>query len=149
MANPLQDVTIGELMTADVVAIDQAIKVDMALDLMREKNIRRLPVLGRLGKVVGILTVDEARAAMPEGISHYDASAEEERLIPEVRSVMNGQVHTVTPDQPASRAAQFMLQFKVGALPVLEEDKLVGIITESDIFRFLTRDLAPLQEDWA
>ena len=149
MANPLMDVKIRDLMTADVIAIDQSSKVDMALDLMREKNIRRLPVVGRLGKVVGILTVEEARRAMPAGVSHFDSDAESERLIPEIRTVMNAQLHTVTPDQPAARAAQFMLQFKVGALPVVEEDALVGIITESDIFRFLTRDLPPLEEDWA
>lgn len=148
MANPLLDVLIRDLMTAEVTVIDQGAKLDMALDLMREQNIRRLPVTGRLGKVVGILTIDEARTAMPPGVSHFDAGAEAERLIPEVRSVMNAQLHTVTPDQTAARAAQLMLQFKVGALPVVDGDELVGIITESDIFRFLTRDLPPLQSDW-
>ena len=114
----------------------------------RFPNIRRLPVVGRLGRVVGILTIDDARRAMPTGVSHLDADAEGERQIPEIRSVMNAQLHTVSPEQPAGRAAQLMLQFKVGALPVVEEDALVGIITESDIFRFLTRDLPPLDEDW-
>ena len=148
MANPLMGVKISDLMTKDVVAIDQSTKVDLALELMSEKNIRRLPVVGRLGRVVGILTIDDARRAMPTGVSHLDADAEGERQIPEIRSVMNAQLHTVSPEQPAGRAAQLMLQFKVGALPVVEEDALVGIITESDIFRFLTRDLPPLDEDW-
>lgn len=148
MANPLMGVKISDLMTKDVVAIDQSTKVDLALELMSEKNIRRLPVVGRLGRVVGILTIDDARRAMPTGVSHLDSGAEGERQIPEIRSVMNAQLHTVSPEQPAGRAAQLMLQFKVGALPVVEEDALVGIITESDIFRFLTRDLPPLDEDW-
>ena len=148
MTNPLLEVKIRDLMTAEVTVIEQDAKVDMALDLMREQNIRFLPVTGRMNKVVGLLTIDEAMAAMPHGVSHFDASAETEELIPEVRTVMNAQLHTVAPDNLAARAALLMLQFKVNALPVMDEDKLVGIITKNDIFRYLTKDLPPLQSDW-
>ena len=148
MANPLLDVKIRDLMTTDVTVIDQGAKLDIAFEQMRERNIRRLPVMGRGGKVVGILTIDEVRAAMPQGFRPADDGGETEQPIPEVRSVMNAQLHTVAPDQPVARAALLMLQFKVGALPVLDDAALVGIITESDIFRFFTRDLPPLQSDW-
>jgi CBS domain-containing protein len=96
-----------------------------ALAVMQEKGIRRLPVVDDSGHLVGIVAQrDLLIAALRFLQSRVDVS-----------EVMAAPVITVTPDMPIARVATLMLNNKIGGIPVVEGDEVVGVITESDIFR--------------
>ena len=128
-------IQVRELMTEEVFSIDPELKVDVAIRLMRENNIRRLPVISKTARLVGMLTLDQAVNAMPRKSKDPFAPILDEDP-PIIREVMTDYVYTVGPDDNIARAATIMLNHKIGGVPVVEEKKVVGIITESDIFRF-------------
>ena len=131
---------VESIMTRDVISIARKLKVDVALETMRQNDVRRLPVLSETGRLIGIITESDALVAMPTGSTLLGtASAHDE--IPDVQDVMATDVVTVGPSDSIARAAQLMHDRKVGALPVLEDKKVVGIVTESDIFKFVVRQL--------
>jgi len=113
---------------------------------MRENKIRRLPVVER-GKLVGIVTERDLLYATPSPATtlsiqemHYVLSK-----LP-VREVMSSPVITVTEDTPLEEAARLMADNKIGGLPVVRDGELVGIITESDIFKIFMEMLAAREE---
>ena len=135
--------TVGEYMTRDVTTITADLKVDVAIETMRSSNVRRLPVVSRVGdRVIGIITLADAEAAMPRGASFMGAAEE----IPEIKEVMTDDPYMIGPTETLGRAAQLMVNHKIGALPVVEDGRIVGIITESDLFRFIVKQF---QEDGA
>lgn len=102
---------------------------------MRDNKIRRLPVV-KGTQVVGIITMGDLRNAFPSDattLSIYELSYLLDKVT--AADIMRTEVLTVTADAPLVEAAQLMLQHKVSGLPVLEQGRLVGILTESDIFR--------------
>lgn len=122
-------------MTANPVTVDTKTSLPDIADLMREKQIRRVPVLD--GKrLVGIVSDHDVMAAMPSPattLSRWEMNTLLERLRAE--EIMTSPVFVTTPNCPLEETARFLLEKKIGALPVMEEDTLVGILTESDIFR--------------
>lgn len=141
MSNILLDTKVRDVMTTPVLTIDQDAKISVAIELMRQHDIRRLPVLGRANRLVGMITLDDARLAMPPGVPFHGAEGTAD--VPDVRRVMSHGAITVGADDSIALAAQRMVNRKVGALPVLENGEMVGILTESDIFEFVARDLPP------
>ena len=139
-AMAMQRRTVREIMSSEVVTITRHASCDVAIDTMGEHDVRRLPVVGSNGRLIGIITMHQAELAMPEGTSFWSSGEEK---IPEVKDVMTDFVYTVEPDASIGRAAQMMANHKIGALPVVEGDRLVGILTESDLFRFLARQMPP------
>jgi acetoin utilization protein AcuB len=99
-----------------------------AHNYMREQKVRHLPVVQSDEKMLGLIAEDSATTLSVWEI-HY--------LLMEVKvkSVMVKDVITTTEDTPIEEAAHLMLDHKIGCLPVIRDDRLVGIITESDIFR--------------
>jgi len=133
---PIHQTTVGEYMTRDVTTITADLKVDVAIETMRNANVRRLPVVSRVGdRVIGIITLADAEASMPRGASFMGGSDE----IPEIKEVMTDDPVMITPDETLGRAAQLMVNHKIGALPVVVDGKIAGIITESDLFRFIVK----------
>ena len=102
---------------------------------MIENKIRRLPVMDG-DTLIGIVTLENLRRINPISIAGLDILHINEMLarLP-VRQLMTGNPITISPTAPLIEAARTMLQHKISALPVLEGSELVGIITESDIFR--------------
>jgi acetoin utilization protein AcuB len=94
---------------------------------MRKGKFRHLPV-ARDGLLVGIVTERDLHGA-------EFGRDEWERGRRPVKSVMTTRVITISPGDPLESAAQLMLENKIGGLPVVEGERLVGIITQSDIFR--------------
>lgn len=126
-------------MTTDVVTVEPGTTLPEATALMREKHIRRLPVVEN-GRLVGIVTYGDLREAGPSeatGLSIHEITYLLQRL--GVEKLMTKKPFTVTPDTALTEAARLMLQHKIGALPVVADGALVGIITESDIFRAFMR----------
>jgi CBS domain-containing protein len=117
---------VHEHMRRAPITISADADLQSALRMLQERAVRRLPVTDELGRVVGIVTERDLLLAT----SHYVAAPVE------VDSIMRRSVVTTTPDTPLADAALLMVEYKIGGLPVLDdEQRLVGIITESDIFR--------------
>lgn len=99
-----------------------------AFDIMHDQNLHHLPVVGPDEKVIGILTRRDLQLAA----RHFrEASVE-------VSEVMHAPVVTVGPDEPLASAAKRMITDRIGGLPVVDNGRIVGIITETDLLRALT-----------
>ena len=109
--------------------------VDAAMRDFRTRRIRRAPVLEN-GEMIGIVSQRDLLDVLPGTLPQLLAVGEAALDTP-VRDVMSSEVHTIRPEQPLEDAAQIMLEQRVGGLPVVDESGLLGIITESDIFRAL------------
>jgi acetoin utilization protein AcuB len=117
-------------MTAPAVCIDPDLRIDVAIETMCANRIRRMPVVNDGGRLVGIITL--ARAQIAEGKCRPDG-----KPLPSVCDVMTDYVYTVDPEANLAEAAKIMVGQSISSLPVVEEHQVVGIVTESDIFRFL------------
>lgn len=129
---------VGERMTRNPVTILDTASIDDGIHLMRERKVRRLPVLDESGKMVGIVSDKDLLHAAPSpatSLSVYELHYLLAKLT--ITQVMSSPVISVTPDTPLEEAARVMADNKIGGLPVTEGDKLVGIITETDVFKIL------------
>lgn len=121
---------IETIMTTDVVTIHHTEALAKARRLMRERRIRHLPVVNDEGNCIGLLTSSDVLAATDSQLRDPD-----ERIRPSdipVSDVMVTEVVTVDPRASLRRAALFMEKHKIGCLPVVVDEKLVGIITDTD-----------------
>ena len=126
---------VREWMTPDPVTIAPDTPVLEAIKLLKEKGFRRLPVVEG-GRLVGIVTDKDLKDAMPSKattLSIWELNYLLSKLT--VSEVMAKPVITVGADEPLEEAALLMEEYKVGGLPVLEGDRLVGIITITDVLR--------------
>ncbi len=130
-------------MTTKVITIAPSTSVSDALNLVRINKIRRLPVIDRDGKLIGIVSEKDLLYASPSpatSLSVYEIGYLLSKL--KVEDIMTRKVISVDENVPIEEAALIMTQNKIGALPVVREGKLVGIITETDIFKVLLDMLA-------
>jgi acetoin utilization protein AcuB len=128
---------VREWMSADPITADIDLPIMEAHRLMTDHNIRRLPVVDG-GRLAGIVTLGDVRGAEPSeatSLSIWELNYLLSKLT--VERVMSEPVITVPPNAPVAEAARLMLTNKIACLPVVEGDALVGIITESDIFRMV------------
>lgn len=129
---------IQELMTRNPITTTPEMPVTEALSLMREKKVRRLPVLDKSGKLIGIVSDKDLLYASPSSatsLSVFEINSLISKIT--VASVMTKKVITITEDMPIEDAARIMADNKIGGLPVMTGAKLAGIVTETDIFRWL------------
>ncbi len=134
-------------MTSDPITVPWSASVVEAHRLMLKNEIRRLPVMDE-NELVGIVTLGDVRVADPAEFGGPDI-----KVISSVYSklsvdrVMSRPVIWVEPDTRVREAAQLMLEYKIAGLPVLDGGQLVGIFTESDIFRMVVETAVdPLSE---
>ena len=130
---------VAEVMTRNPVTIRDDDGIDEGLHLMRERKVRRLPVLDASGKMVGIVSDKDLLHAAPSPATSLSVHELHYLLAKlKIKQVMSGPVITVTPDTPVEEAARIMADNKIGGLPVMgEKGDLAGIITETDIFKAL------------
>ncbi|PJF22225.1 MAG: hypothetical protein CUN56_07085 [Phototrophicales bacterium] len=137
----LKNILIKEYMTTDVISATPDMPITTAHQIMKKNRIRRLPVLDEQGNLVGMVTIGDIREASPSGattLSIWELNYLWSQLT--VKDVMSHKVLTVRQDEPMINAAQIMLDNKVSGLPVLDESgKIVGIVTESDVFRMVVK----------
>ncbi|MFN8497823.1 MAG: CBS domain-containing protein [Anaerolineae bacterium] len=129
---------VRDWMTKDVMTIDSKTTLPEAHRIMKDRKIRRLPVVDQHGRLVGIITRGDVREASPSdatSLSIYEVHYLLAQLT--VDSIMTKDPVSVTPDTPIKDAARIMLEQKISGLPVVEGNRIVGIITESDIFEGL------------
>jgi len=123
-------------MTRDPITVTNKTPIDEALKVMRDKKVRRLPVVDEKGKLVGIVAEKDILYASPSpatSLSIHEIHYLVSKLT--VVEIMTKNVFTVTDDTPLEEAARVMADNRIGALPVLHDGALVGIITETDIFK--------------
>ena len=130
---------IRDWMTADPITAPSTMTLPEALQVMARHNIRRLPIVDK-GKLVGIVTRGDLRGAQPSratSLSIFELHYLVGRIT--LDQIMTRAPLTVNADTTVQDAARLMLQRKISGLPVLHQGKLIGIITESDIFRLVVR----------
>lgn len=118
-----------------------------AAEMMREHHIHHLPVVTKEGKLAGIVVEEDLLAAQPSPattLSIYEIHGLLSRL--KLKDIMSQKVFTTTPDCPLEEAARLMLEQDIGCLPVMQDDRVIGIITDTDIFRSLVMLLGGGQE---
>jgi acetoin utilization protein AcuB len=129
---------VGERMTRNPVTIHEDAGIDDALHLMRERKVRRLPVVDASGRMTGIVSDKDLLHAAPSpatSLSVYELHYLLSKLT--VKRVMSSPVITISPDTPVEEAARVMVDNRIGGLPVMDANGLVGIITETDVFKIL------------
>lgn len=135
----MKNLLVRDWMTTEVVTVEPKTGMLEAHRMMRAKKIRRVPVVNKKGKVVGIITRSDVREAEPSSatsLNIWEINYLLHKL--QVKNVMTKDVLTVGPEESIKVAASIMYEKKIGALPVVRLDgELVGIITESDVFRVL------------
>jgi acetoin utilization protein AcuB len=127
---------VKDRMTPNPVTVTDDSSFENALHLMKEKKIRRLPIVGREGKLVGIVVQKDLFSASPSratSLSVFEVHYLLSKL--KMKDVMTKRVVTVEEDCPIEEAARIMVDYKIGCLPIVKEDRPVGIITETDIFK--------------
>lgn len=121
-------------MTANPYAIKSNAPINEVIELMHEKNLKRVPVVDG-DKVVGMLTSGDLEKVSPTKattLSIYEINYLLSKML--VKDAMTKEVITISPDALLEEAAVLMRQYRISSLAVVKENKLVGIITESDIF---------------
>lgn len=133
---------VGRRMTPNPKTVTPETSLAEASNRMKSEKVRRYPVVTPQGRLVGIVSKDDLLHASPSGISSLSIW-EMTYLLSKVKvqDVMTRKVITVAEDTPLEEAARIMLENKIGGLPVMRGEALVGIITESDIFRAFTEVL--------
>jgi acetoin utilization protein AcuB len=129
---------VRERMTVNPVTTTPDTTVPDALRLMRERKIRRLPVLDSQGQLIGIVSDKDLLLASPSPATTLAVWEIPEILAKiTVGKVMSRNVVTVADDTPLEEAACVMADRQIGGLPVMHGEKMVGIITETDLFKTL------------
>lgn len=124
-------------MTEKVITITPQTTLPEAQRIMLEHKIRRLPVV-KSDQLVGIVTLGDIREASPSDattLSIYEMNYFMDRLT--AKDFMTSNPITITPDATIAETARLMVEHKIGGLPVMDNGKLVGIITETDLCRVL------------
>jgi acetoin utilization protein AcuB len=127
---------VGERMSKPVITIRPETTMPEALDLMHKEHIRRLPVVNKKGELVGIVTEADLFKASPSEattLSIYEITSLLNKLT--IERIMTKKVVTVTEDTPLEEAARIMADNKFSGLPVMRGKALVGMITETSLFR--------------
>ncbi len=137
---------VKERMSSPVITVEPGLPIMQALDLMKNNRIRRTPVM-KDGKMVGIISDKDLLNAAPSdatSLSVWELNYLLAKIT--VAEIMTRDVITVTEDTPIEEAAYLMDENKIGGLPVMSNSELVGLITETDLFRIFL-ELMGAQQD--
>jgi acetoin utilization protein AcuB len=135
-------VAVRDWMSRRVVAMRPDAHLGEAARVMRDRKVRHLPVVERGGRLVGIVTARDLRRALlspavDDGLANLDGVL---ATVP-VRDVMSRRIVSVRASAPLREAARLMYEHNVGALPVMERTRLVGMLTETDLLAAVQRTI--------
>jgi acetoin utilization protein AcuB len=129
---------VKERMTPDPVCGHPEMPVTEAQELMRQQGIRHLPVLDEEDRLVGLITQRSLLSALPSDVSNFSQFEISYILAKiKVRDVMAKDLVTIDGNTAIEEAARVMADEKIGCLPVMLDDLLVGIITDNDLFTIM------------
>lgn len=127
---------VRDLMTEDPVSVPPEADLQTARDLMDQHGFRHLPVVDAEGAVLGLLSQRDLMQRALAPTDDLTVSAQRDVMAAvSVESVMTADIEVVEPDAAAAVAAQLMLENKYGCLPVVDGDRMTGILTEADFVR--------------
>ena len=132
--------TVRDVMTANPMTMSPEDTLMDALQTMRLRKIRRIPVLSA-GKLIGLLTEGDLKRAEPSTLTDTQEEFTAVMESTPVSRIMIENLLTTTPDTPLLDAARTLQEKKYGALPVMEGEKLVGILTDNDLLKALVKVL--------
>ena len=130
--------TVRYWMSAPAIVVPETTPLPDARRQMRERHIRRLLVVGGAGRLVGIVTegdinrVSDSPATDVRDYNLYHRVAD----LP-IGDIMTRQVLSVGADAPILEVARLLLEHRIGGVPVVEAGQVIGVITESDLFRLI------------
>jgi acetoin utilization protein AcuB len=126
---------VGERMSRPVISVSLDSSINDVLAMFKKEHIRRAPVI-KDGKLVGIVSERDLLNASPSSVttlSIWELNYLISRV--KIKNVLTKKVITVNKDTPIEEAARIMADKKIGGLPVVDGDRVVGIITETDLFK--------------
>jgi acetoin utilization protein AcuB len=129
---------VKDWMTQEPMTVDPETSAVEAYERMRDRKIRRLPVVGADAQLVGIITRSDIEATV--SFSHTSSGWSDARFAlagTTVGEIMTREPFTVSPQNSMRETAKMLLDHRLSGLPVVEDGKLVGIITETDVFRLV------------
>jgi CBS domain-containing protein len=125
-------------MSSPALVVDESMPLPGVRQRLAQQHIRRLPVVNAAGQLVGIVTegdinrVSDSHVTDVRDYSLYHRVAD----LP-IGEIMTRAVVTVTPDTPILLVARLLLDHRIGGVPVVEDGRIIGMITESDLFRLI------------
>ena len=126
-------------METKLVTISANDRLSTVDDIMTLGRVRHIPVV-QAGRLVGVVSQrDLLRASLSALSEHRDAERRAFLSVVEIARVMSTPPIVVSPEATIEQAAAIMASKRIGCLPVLENDELVGMITETDILRWVAR----------
>lgn len=130
---------VKDVMTRNPIYVTPDTSLTEAKALMTKKNISKLPVMDKEDKLVGIITKNDLAKAGPSQattLDMYEIGYLLSKLT--VEKIMTKKVMSVSETEVVEEAARIMVDNQIGCLPVLQDDIMVGIVTESDLFHLFT-----------
>ena len=130
---------VRDVMSREVHTVKRNDELGIADTLMKQERVRHLPVLDGDGEVCAVVSQrDLFRGALLRALGF--GSRAEELMLKQVavKEAMSSEIQTTAPDTPVADAARLMIERKIGCLPVIENGKLVGIVTETDFVRLVS-----------
>lgn len=130
--------TVRQWMSRPAISAPATMVLPEARQLLRQQRIRRIPVVDTEGRLIGIVTegdinrVSESHVTDVRDYNLYHRVSD----LP-IGDIMTRDPVTVTPDTPIIEVAQQLLEHRIGGVPVVEDGHVVGVITESDLFRLI------------
>jgi acetoin utilization protein AcuB len=139
---------VGERMSRPLISVSPDMPINDVLAMFRKEHIRRAPVI-KDGKLVGIVSERDLLNASPSSVTTLSVW-ELNYLISKVtvKDVMTKKVVTVDQDTPIEEAARIMADKKIGGVPVMSGTNVVGIITETDLFKILLELMGARTKAW-
>ncbi len=135
---------VRDLMTDRVFALGPNDDLEALYDLMDEKHVRHVPIVDREGDLVGLVTQRDLWRSALGPQDNLPLSMQHDLMRRrKVRELMATEIDTVEPDEELQTAAVMLIENKIGCLPVVEGERLVGILTESDFVRHYVKTALP------
>lgn len=132
----MSDMKVRDIMSEKIVSISADDSLSTVEDIMTLGGVRHMPVV-RAGQLVGVVSQRDLLRASLSNLTHYGNGQRRAFLeAVEIRRVMSGPAVTISPEALVGEAAAEMATRKIGCLPVVEGDALVGMLTETDLLRY-------------
>lgn len=129
---------VSDWMSTNVYTVHSDSPLSEAVKILREKKIKHLPVVDKKKAIIGVLSDRDIKEYMPSKATTLDVYELHNVLLEtKVTKVMKKKVYTAKPDLPIEEAAMLMYDNNIGCLPIVENNMLVGIISDRDLFRVL------------
>ena len=130
--------TVRRWMSSPALVVDESMPLPDVRQRLKQQHVRRLPVVNAAGQLVGIVTEGDINRVSDSHITDVrDYSLYHRVADLPIGEIMTRTVVTVTPETPILVVARLLLDHRIGGVPVVEDGRVIGMITESDLFRLI------------